>query len=66
MISPVSRLDRYWNRWLLRRIGWLLLAKFTALMLLSLFFFGPEHRPGVDGEVIHRVIFQGSFQHTDE
>jgi hypothetical protein len=34
-----------------REIGWLMLAKLAALLILWALFFSPAHRPAVDGSV---------------
>jgi hypothetical protein len=34
-----------------RELGWLMLAKLAALLLLWALFFSPAHRPSVDGRV---------------
>ncbi len=37
-----------WRRRLRREIGWLLLAKLGALIVLWALFFSPAHRPTID------------------
>lgn len=37
-------------------VAWLLVAKFVALTLLWYAFFGPAHRPSVDGAVASRQL----------
>jgi hypothetical protein len=40
-----------WRRRLRREIGWLMLAKLAALLILWALFFSPAHRFTVDGRV---------------
>jgi hypothetical protein len=44
--------DRAGWQWRMRReIGWLMLAKLAALIILWAAFFSPAHRPSVDGRI---------------
>ena len=43
-MTPMAGLGSEWRSWLRRKIGWLLLAKLIALILLWHMFFSPEHR----------------------
>jgi hypothetical protein len=46
MRSPAGA-ETQWRSWLRRKIGWLLLAKLIALILLWNMSFSPEHRLAV-------------------
>ena len=48
----MSEPDRVgWQRRMRREIGWLMLAKLAALIILWATFFSPAHRPSVDGRI---------------
>jgi hypothetical protein len=40
-----------WRRGMRREIGWFMLAKLAALLILWALFFSPAHRHSVDGRV---------------
>lgn len=45
-----------WRPWLRRKIGWLLIFKLAALVVLWLLFFSPPHRVSVDEDTMSERI----------
>lgn len=55
-ITQAAHREGDWRHWLRRKIGWLLLVKLAALVLLKTLFFSGEHRLDVTPErVTHHL-----------